>query len=330
MKHFGSSILIAVCLACSLVSLSAGANYICGNGVVESGEACDDGSYNSDSRPNGCRTDCRAAYCGDGVIDNGEACDDGGANSDHSPAACRRNCTMPRCGDGVVDVGEHRRPPVSYSEECDDANDNEEDGCLKTCRSCIDLSKSGNILVTQNTHVCAGSFKLDDYGDYGAVTIKHNGVTLDCHGAFITGEGRGVGVMIVRSKNVTIRNCNIFGYESGIKGEDSNGVRLYSNRICGNDLDIDFPDVSGAVGRGNACRRAGTWSEGGKNGCTQKLQACNPPTKQAPDMSGKPPATMKPLSPARIKAQVAPTRKLVKPVQKTRKTEKEERDSGGR
>jgi hypothetical protein len=50
---------------------------VCGDGVVDVGEQCDDGAYSSDSLPNGCRTNCYKAYCGDGVIDTGEQCDDG-------------------------------------------------------------------------------------------------------------------------------------------------------------------------------------------------------------------------------------------------------------
>jgi cysteine-rich repeat protein len=52
----------------------------CGNGIVEGAEACDDGSANSNSRPNACRTDCSAARCGDLVVDLGETCDDGNLN----------------------------------------------------------------------------------------------------------------------------------------------------------------------------------------------------------------------------------------------------------
>ena len=64
---------------------------ICGNGVVEDGEACDDGNSVSGD---GCSTDCKAiepgyvcyegkpceqvsGVCGNGKVDDGEACDDG-------------------------------------------------------------------------------------------------------------------------------------------------------------------------------------------------------------------------------------------------------------
>ena len=47
----------------------------CGNGIVEVGEACDDGWQNSDTAPNACRTNCVFPFCGDGVPDTGEMCD---------------------------------------------------------------------------------------------------------------------------------------------------------------------------------------------------------------------------------------------------------------
>ena len=62
---------------------------LCGNGVVDGEEACDEGELNSDSLTNACRSDCSFAYCGDGVIDDGEECDD--ANGDETDA-CRTDC----------------------------------------------------------------------------------------------------------------------------------------------------------------------------------------------------------------------------------------------
>lgn len=52
----------------------AGSEAVCGNGIVEEGEACDEGDRNSDSEPDRCRTDCTLPRCGDGVLDEGEEC----------------------------------------------------------------------------------------------------------------------------------------------------------------------------------------------------------------------------------------------------------------
>ncbi len=96
----------------------------CGDGVIDPGEECDDGPDNSDQRSPACRTTCLRSGCGDGIREEGEGCDDGAANSDVQPGACRTTCVPPGCGDGVVDPGE----------ECDDgeANGDAVPGACKT------------------------------------------------------------------------------------------------------------------------------------------------------------------------------------------------------
>lgn len=53
----------------------------------------------------------RLAICGDGIVDPGEACDDGPNNADYEPGACRTTCVAPSCGDGVADPGEFCHGP---------------------------------------------------------------------------------------------------------------------------------------------------------------------------------------------------------------------------
>lgn len=69
----------------------------CGNGLLEGDEECDEGSANSDTVPNVCRTDCTRPACGDGVVDsdNQEQCDDGADNANTPDANCQRNCQPP-------------------------------------------------------------------------------------------------------------------------------------------------------------------------------------------------------------------------------------------
>jgi cysteine-rich repeat protein len=95
----------------------------CGDGVVDTGERCDNGPANSDTQPDACRTDCTAPRCGDSVVDSGESCDNGPLNSDSVPDACRTDCASAGCGDGVIDTGEG----------CDDGNDVGGDGCSAVC-----------------------------------------------------------------------------------------------------------------------------------------------------------------------------------------------------
>lgn len=98
----------------------------CGDSVIDrqAGEECDDGRFNGD-QPNRCRTDCVLPRCGDAIIDSlsGETCDTGRGNSDTLANSCRSNCQSPRCGDGVQDS----------HEDCDDGNRADSDGCSFYC-----------------------------------------------------------------------------------------------------------------------------------------------------------------------------------------------------
>ncbi len=83
----------------------------CGNGIVEAGEACDDG--NTDEC-DGCTSKCTVtAGCGDGVRCGSEECDDGNTTSCDG---CSSMCVKEEgaiCGDGVVNstCGEECDPP---------------------------------------------------------------------------------------------------------------------------------------------------------------------------------------------------------------------------
>ena len=77
----------------------------CGNGVVEPGEACDNG-FDANKDTAACTTLCELARCGDGFVQAGSAeeCDDGPLNAvEPGYNQCSMSCTRgPHCGDGVV------------------------------------------------------------------------------------------------------------------------------------------------------------------------------------------------------------------------------------
>lgn len=96
---------------------------ICGNGVVETGEACDDGN---DNEADGCTNTCIVRVCGDGKVGPGEECDD---NNDIDTDKCTNDCTIYRCGDGIVASFE------GSLEQCDDSNHMNNDRCTNGCQN---------------------------------------------------------------------------------------------------------------------------------------------------------------------------------------------------
>ncbi|MBI2598518.1 MAG: DUF4215 domain-containing protein [Candidatus Diapherotrites archaeon] len=122
------------------------AQSICGNGVVEGTESCDNGSLNSDSRSDACREtvcsiggqQCCNSWCGDNVIDSSEECDFGVAGN-VAGSGCTSVCTFEGCPNGIVEG----------TEQCDDGNIINEDGCSAACKvdqavSCVWVKQFGD------------------------------------------------------------------------------------------------------------------------------------------------------------------------------------------
>ncbi len=137
---------------------------VCGNHIVEAGEACDDGNVITETQEGcvgygqvctSCQSDCstlltfKGPYCGDGMVQaaNHEQCDDGNtvtettsscAAYDKECVTCKADCSGeltlkgPSCGDGVVQ---------SSNEACDDGNTVTETDAVcsvygQTCKTC--------------------------------------------------------------------------------------------------------------------------------------------------------------------------------------------------
>jgi len=79
---------------------------VCGDGVIEGGEQCDDGNTNPGDL---CSATCIIEECGNGVQDPMELCDDGNLVDGDG---CNQYCTIEICGDGTI----------QDNEQCDDHN----------------------------------------------------------------------------------------------------------------------------------------------------------------------------------------------------------------
>ena len=103
---------------------------LCGNGILEEDEECDDGNRIDGD---GCDAYCAiepfvpaGPVCGNGILEEGEECDDGNMTAGDG---CTASCTVELpaaaavCGNGVVETGEM----------CDDGNLIDGDGCGSSC-----------------------------------------------------------------------------------------------------------------------------------------------------------------------------------------------------
>ncbi len=100
-------------------SSTTGPMGVCGDGVIDPEEECDDGPGNGDNAT--CHTDCRIDVCGDSQVGPGEGCDNGPDNGDMN--ACTSQCVAAVCGDGLMGPGEG----------CDDGNMEDADECTNVC-----------------------------------------------------------------------------------------------------------------------------------------------------------------------------------------------------
>jgi cysteine-rich repeat protein len=216
---------------CSAICL----NEVCGNGIVDPAEDCDDVGESAT-----CDADCTTAGCGDGTINTtaGEICDDGGesptCDADCTPAvcgdgthnapageqcddggesaACDVDCTPVICGDGMLNV--------TAGEECDDGNNLDADGCEADCTTPF----CGNNIVDPPE-------QCDDGGESATCDV-------DC-----TPVSCGDGTLNVAAGEECDDGNNI----------DADGCEAdCSNPFCGNGI-VDPPEQCDDVGESFSC-----------------------------------------------------------------------------
>jgi len=129
-------------------SSSEGPAAVCGDGIVEGAEECDEAGESAS-----CDDDCTFVDCGDENVNEaaGEICDEGG-----EAFGCDGDCTLPECGDGIVNESVDEQcdaggetfdcdvdctpaacgdgvQNLTALETCDDGDNMSDDGCSATC-----------------------------------------------------------------------------------------------------------------------------------------------------------------------------------------------------
>ncbi len=179
---------------------------VCGNGVVESTETCDDGNTKSSD---GCSSACQIEsgytcaqpgspcqliqYCSDGILNGTEQCDDGNLKPGD---CCDGNCNLePNC------VCSNPNPPLvpprqvcqstmicgngvrSGTEACDDGNTLSGDGCASDCTTVepgFNCPRAGGACTAAATQVCGnGILEAGEFCDDGNSTAG-DGCSGDC------------------------------------------------------------------------------------------------------------------------------------------------------
>lgn len=227
-----------------------GLTVICGNGLVQAGESCDDGNlldgdgcsancsvesgYTCNGSPSAC-SPIPTTVCGNGILEENELCDDGNtANAD----GCSFNCTVETgficsgtplslcqrivgsvCGNGAKE-GE---------ELCDDGNSIGGDGCSPLCLIESDFTCSGSpqsSCVPNNGPICGnGSVEAGEGCDDGN---KNNGD--GCSSACVVESGYSCTGKPSVCESTANKYC--ICHNTGSASNPHNTISISENAVC--------------------------------------------------------------------------------------------------
>jgi cysteine-rich repeat protein len=108
-------------------TIKGAAGSVCGNGVIDPGEQCDDGNIGAPTGSGGPANPiigCGTAAQGWPIFANGK----NGTN-----ASCTCNCMWNKCGDGQNYAAVTNPTNPNPLETCDDGNSNNRDACINSC-----------------------------------------------------------------------------------------------------------------------------------------------------------------------------------------------------
>lgn len=81
------------------------------------------------------------------------------------------------------------------------------------------------LVVESSAALCPGNYSVS------GMTVQGTNIGLLCQGTLLEGNGEGIGIAVLDSKGVGIRNCTLQNYEIGIGVRRSAGVSLIGNTL---------------------------------------------------------------------------------------------------
>ena len=187
--------------ASETTSETTGTGSLCGNGLVERGELCDDGN-NIDSDE--CPATCMPAACGDGFLQAGvETCDDGNLDNTDN---CVDGCVDAFCGDGFNHATD---------EQCDDGNATNGDGCDNQCH--FEPACGDSVIDAPET--CDDGNQIDGDG-------CSNACERDAAFVFVTND-KFTGAEMMDSLNYAKNRCNSEAVNLEAAMDGAQGLKMF-------------------------------------------------------------------------------------------------------
>lgn len=99
-----------------------------------------------------------------------------------------------------------------------------------------------NLVLNASVTLCNNNsvpYNIDDTADDGVITFNADDIVLDCNGTTLTGifSAGSIGIYENGNDNLTVKNCNVSGYDYGISLRGSSNSNISNNTLgsCIND-----------------------------------------------------------------------------------------------